>query len=209
MSIHRARRKIGVELLPWGVAEARMVERLLAPQPGERLLEVGSSAGYRIEEHAGRGVELWGIDADNEAIKAGKESGVSVNLIEGNAEDLPYHDGFFDKVLCVHLLEHLAEPHRAIAQMARVLKPDGQAIIVVPCERIRGDTAFAGWLKFKNLHLHRFSPPQITSMLQPYFSIVKALFHTFIPGQFKPMPLDTTPLLYYFSLAMVFKVRKR
>lgn len=186
-----------------------MVERLLAPQPGERLLEVGASAGYRIEEYAGRGVKLWGIDADNEAIRAGKESGVSVDLIEGNAEDLPYPDGFFDKALCIHLLEHLNDPAKAIAQMARVLKSDGRAVVVVPCERIRGDTAFAGWLRFKNLHLHRFSPPSISALLSRHFKIETALFHTFIPGQFKPMPLDTTPFIYYFSLAMVLKVMKR
>jgi len=208
MSVHRLRRK-GVQFLPWGVAEARMVEELLTPQSGEKLLEVGASSGYRIEHFAKMGVKLWGIDADNEAIQAGKESGVSVNLIEGNAEDLPYPDGFFDKLLSVHLLEHLENPGQAVGEMARVLKSDGQAVIVVPCERIRGDTAFAGWLRFKNLHLHRFSPPFISALLSRHFKIEVALFHTLIPGQFKPMPLDTTPFLYYFSLAMVFKVRKR
>ncbi len=207
-SVHRLRRK-GVQFLPWGVAEARMVERLLAPQPGEKLLEVGASSGYRIEHFAKMGVKLWGVDADHDAIVSGQTSGSPVTLIEADVESLPFPDGFFDKLLSVHLLEHLDNPGQAIGEMARVLKSDGQAVIVVPCERIRGDTAFAGWLRFKNLHLHRFSPPQITSMLQPYFSIVKALFHTFIPGQFKPMPLDTTSFLYYFSLAMIFKVRKR
>jgi len=208
MSVHRLRRK-GVQFLPWGVAEARMVEELLAPQPGERLLEVGSSSGYRIEGYAGRGVKLWGIDADHDAIVSGQTSGSPVTLIEADAESLPFPDGFFDKLLSVHLLEHLENPGQAVGEMARVLKSDGQAIIVVPCERIRGDTAFAGWLRFKNLHLHRFSPPSISALLSRHFKIEAALFHTFIPGQFKPMPLDTTPFLYYFSLAMVFKVRKR
>jgi hypothetical protein len=79
---------------------------------------------------------------------------------------------------------------------------------VVPCERIRGDTAFAGWIHFHNLHLHRFRPPQIARLLSEHFQIEEALFHTFIPGQFVQMPLDRTPLLYYFSLAMLFKIRK-
>jgi len=206
-SVHRLRRK-GVEFLPWGVAEARMIARLLAPKSGEKLLEVGSSSGYRIERYAEKGVDLWGVDADHEAIEVGKQRGSPVNLIEADAGNLPFADGFFDKVLCVHLLEHLPDPARAIGEMARVLKPQGQAVIVVPCERIRGDTAFAGWLRFHNLHLHRFRPPQIARLLSEHFQIEEALFHTFIPGQFKPMHLDRTPLLYYLSLAMLFKVSK-
>ncbi len=206
-SVHRLRRR-GVEFLPWGVAEARMIDRLLYPQPGEKLLEVGSSAGYRIEGYAGIGVKLWGVDSDHDAIETAKRTGSPVNLIEADASNLPFADGFFDKVLCVHLLEHLADPAGAIGEMHRVLKPQGRAVIVVPCERIRGDTAFAGWIRLKNLHLQRFSPLQIARLLSEHFQIEEALFHTLIPGRFVQMPLDRTPLLYYFSLAMLFKVRK-
>lgn len=201
-------RRKGVEFLPWGVAEARMIDRLLDPKSGERLLEIGSSAGYRIQGYAGIGVKLWGVDADHDAIEAGRQSGLPVNLLEGDAGRLPFTDGFFDKVLCVHLLEHLVDPAKAIGEMHRVLKPQGRAVIVVPCERIRGDTAFAGWIRFQNLHLHRFRPPQIARLLSEHFQIEEALFHTFIPGRFVQMPLDRTPLLYYLSLAMLFKIRK-
>ena len=206
-SVHRLRRR-GVEFLPWGVAEARMIDKLLDPKSGERLLEIGSSAGYRIEGYAEKGVELWGVDADHDAIETGKRTGSPVNLIEADAGNLPFADDFFDKVLCVHLLEHLPDPKKAIGEMARVLKPQGQAVIVVPCERIRGDTAFAGWIRLKNLHLQRFSPPEIANLLSTYFEIEKALFHTLIPGRFVQIPLYRTPLVYYLSLAMLFKVRK-
>jgi len=212
-SLHRLRRRLGVELLPWGVAEARMIGKLLNPHPGERLLEVGASSGYRIYKYAERGVELWGIDSDAEAIETGKQSGSSINLTLGDACSLPYKDGFFDKVLSVHLLEHLPNPGKAVEEMARVLKTGGDAVIVVPCERIRGDTAFAGWLNFKNLHLHRFQPPQLASIFSPYFKIHQALVHTIIPGRFRRIPfdripLDRTPLLYYFSLSMLFGLKK-
>ncbi|MCK4333906.1 class I SAM-dependent methyltransferase [candidate division WOR-3 bacterium] len=207
-SVHRLRRK-GIEFLPWGVAEARMIERLLDPESGERLLEIGSSAGYRIEGYAEKGVKLWGVDADHDAIETAKRTGSPVNLIEADASDLPFPNESFDRILCVHLLEHLPDPKKAIGEMARVLKPQGCAVIVVPCERIQGDTAFAGWVRLKNLHLHRFRPPQIARLLSGHFQIEEALFHTFIPGRFVQMPLDRTPLLYYLSLAMIFKVRKK
>jgi ubiquinone/menaquinone biosynthesis C-methylase UbiE len=207
-SVHKMRRKIGVELLPWGVAEARMVHRLLSPKPGERLLEVGSSSGYRIERYSKIGLGLYGIDADHEAIEAGRVSNSAVKLIEGDACKLPFPNSFFDKVLCVHLLEHLKNPQKAIDEIARVLKPSASAVIVVPCERLRGDTAFAGWLKFKNLHLQKFTPTSISRLLSAYFKTEVALLHTLIPGRFVPFPPNRTPLTYYFSLAMVFKLRR-
>lgn len=202
------RRRLGVELMPWGVAEARTIHRLLSPQTGERLLEVGCSSGYRIERYSRTGAELYGVDADHDAIEAGKASHSPVELIEADASSLPFPDSFFDKVLSVHLLEHLENPIKAVAEMARVLKPSSSAVIVVPCERIRGDTAFAGWLRFRNLHLHKFTPSTITRLLSPYFRIEVALFHTLIPGRFVPLPLNRTPLTYYFSLAMIFKLKK-
>jgi SAM-dependent methyltransferase len=206
-SFHRFRRR-GIELLPWGVAEARMIDRLLDPRPGEKLLEVGSSAGYRVQEYAEKGVGVWGVDKDRAAITAGRRRDSSLHLLETDATKLPFPDKYFDRVLSVHLLEHLPDPAKAIGEMARVIKPQGRAVIVVPCERVRGDTAFAGWWRFKNLHLHRFRPPDITALLLPYFHIERALFHTWIPGQFRKMPLDRTPWLYYFSQSMLFKLRR-
>ncbi len=208
MSVHRLRRRLGVELMPWGVAEARTVHHLLSPQPGERLLEVGCSSGYRIERYSKIGVKLYGVDADHDAIEAGKVSHSPVELIEADASNLPFSDSFFDKVLSVHLLEHLDNPQKVVAEMARVLKPSACAVIVVPCERLRGDTAFAGWLRFRNLHLHKFTPPEISKLLSPYFKIEVALFQTLIPGRFVPLTLTHTPLTYYFSLSMIFKLRR-
>lgn len=148
------------------------------------------------------------MDADSEAIDAGKDQRSPVNLVQSDACRLPFEASFFDKVLAVHLLEHISEPNGAVGEMARVLKPAGRAVIVVPCERIRGDTAFAGWLRFQNLHLHRFTPSSISQLLSKHFSIEVAMFHTLIPGRFKPMPLDRTPLLYYYSLAMILQLKK-
>lgn len=194
--------------MPWGVAEARIVHRLLSPKPGERLLEVGSSSGYRVERYSKIGLDVYGIDADHDAIESGMRFNPTVKLIEADASALPFPASFFDKLLCVHLLEHLGNPQDAIHEMGRVLKPAGSAVIVVPCERIRGDTAFAGWLRFKNFHLHKFTPPEISRLIAPYFKIEAVFFNTLIPGRFVPMSLKSTPLQYYFSFAMIFKLKK-
>jgi SAM-dependent methyltransferase len=45
---------------------------------------------------------------------------------------MPYEDGSFDIVLCSHVLEHVPDDRTAIAEIHRVLRPGGRAIIIVP-----------------------------------------------------------------------------
>jgi ubiquinone/menaquinone biosynthesis C-methylase UbiE len=46
--------------------------------------------------------------------------------------NLHYEDCSFDCVLCINVLEHIKDYQKAISEIHRVLKPDGQAIIAVP-----------------------------------------------------------------------------
>ena len=55
----------------------------------------------------------------------------------GDISDLPFHDGSFDAVINIQVLEHLKEPGIGISEMARVLKPGGQLILTtVQCWEI-------------------------------------------------------------------------
>jgi SAM-dependent methyltransferase len=47
-------------------------------------------------------------------------------------ENIPYPDATFDVVFSDNVLEHLAEPAKAFAEIARVLKPDGQFLLKTP-----------------------------------------------------------------------------
>jgi SAM-dependent methyltransferase len=46
--------------------------------------------------------------------------------------DVPFKDDAFDLIICVHVLEHVADDRRAMREMARVLRPGGSAMILVP-----------------------------------------------------------------------------
>ena len=48
------------------------------------------------------------------------------------ATALPFRDGAFQSVLCSEVLQHLEDDDRAVAEIARVLKPDGAGVITVP-----------------------------------------------------------------------------
>ncbi len=46
--------------------------------------------------------------------------------------DVPFKDGAFDLIVCVHVLEHVPDDRRAMREMVRVLKPGGVAMLLVP-----------------------------------------------------------------------------
>lgn len=55
-----------------------------------------------------------------------------VGEVLGDAEQLPFDDGSFDTVLCVNVLHLVESPVRAMREMARVLKPGGHLVVIVP-----------------------------------------------------------------------------
>jgi SAM-dependent methyltransferase len=55
-------------------------------------------------------------------------------LVADCQEQLPFEDGFFDRVLAIHVLEHLPDLPAALDEVARLLAPEGRFLAVIPCE---------------------------------------------------------------------------
>jgi SAM-dependent methyltransferase len=55
--------------------------------------------------------------------------------VRGNLEALPFPNASFDAVLSTHVAEHLAHPEAAFGEMARVLRPGGQLLLLTPNRR--------------------------------------------------------------------------
>ncbi|HSO94223.1 MAG TPA: methyltransferase domain-containing protein [Candidatus Dormibacteraeota bacterium] len=99
--------------------------------PGTRVLEVGCGTGAIARRVASRVVpgRVVGLDREPEQISSARE--LSANTYSnltfevGSAEELPYPEGDFDVAYCRFLLEHLSNPSRALAEMARVVRPGG------------------------------------------------------------------------------------
>jgi SAM-dependent methyltransferase len=56
---------------------------------------------------------------------------IQVDVI-ASAEDLPFQDATFDCIICTEVLEHCADPDRALAEMSRVLRPGGRIFLTTP-----------------------------------------------------------------------------
>jgi 2-polyprenyl-6-hydroxyphenyl methylase/3-demethylubiquinone-9 3-methyltransferase len=96
---------------------------------GLSVLDVGCGGGYTCEFLTQRGATVWGIDQSAACIEAARAHAQAENLAiaytQGVAEQLPFEAEQFDGVVCVDVLEHVENPKQAIAEISRVLKPDG------------------------------------------------------------------------------------
>jgi arsenite methyltransferase len=109
---------------------------MLAPQPGERVLDIGSGQGHllaSIAEAVGPTGEAHGVDpcpAMN-ALAAARTYGMPwVRIGEGDAVALPYPDGVFDAAVSTQSYEHVADIAVALGELRRVLRPGGRALIL-------------------------------------------------------------------------------
>jgi ubiquinone/menaquinone biosynthesis C-methylase UbiE len=108
---------------------------LLAPRPHDRVLEVGCGAGHLLARlPAGHG---FGLDLSDRLLrKAERRIGRRGLLVQANAEKLPFRARAWHRVYCSEVLEHLASPRTALAEIQRVLAPGGIAVVSVPNERL-------------------------------------------------------------------------
>ena len=96
---------------------------------GKAVLDLGCAGGFMAEALAARGAQVTGIDPAAEAISAARAHARAQNLRIGYdvgvGEALPYEDSSFDAVVCVDVLEHVADLNKVLAEVARTLRPGG------------------------------------------------------------------------------------
>ncbi len=96
---------------------------------GRDVLDLGCAGGFMAEALAERGAHVVGIDPAAQAIEAARahaaREGHAIRYDVGVGEALPYADASFDAVVCVDVLEHVADLGAVLSQTQRVLRPGG------------------------------------------------------------------------------------
>ncbi|MCA1815669.1 MAG: class I SAM-dependent methyltransferase [Acidobacteria bacterium] len=110
---------------------ARLVASLNLPSGARpRILDVGCGTGANLEMLARFG-DAHGVDVSEDALGFCRERGLS-DVRRGAAESLPFEDESFDLVTALDVVEHLDDDAAGLAEMRRVLKPGGRALLFVP-----------------------------------------------------------------------------
>jgi len=115
---------------------AEQAEEVLAYAPEEGdVLEIAPGPGYLSVELARTGrFAVTAVDISATFVRIAREqaaaAGVDVDVRQGNASDLPFGDATFDFTVCCAAFKNFSDPAGAIAEMHRVLRPGGRALIV-------------------------------------------------------------------------------
>jgi demethylmenaquinone methyltransferase / 2-methoxy-6-polyprenyl-1,4-benzoquinol methylase len=110
----------------------RALVRALAPQPGARVLDVATGTGLVAAELLARfQVSVVGVDQSPEMLARARSrfaavADGSVELIEAQAEALPFAAQSFDAVTFTYLLRYVDDPAATMRELARVLRPGGR-----------------------------------------------------------------------------------
>jgi ubiquinone/menaquinone biosynthesis C-methylase UbiE len=108
--------------------------RAVLPQGGD-MLEVAPGPGFAaIEMAKGGAYRVIGLDVSRTMVELARgnaaEAGVDVDFRQGNASAMPFADDSFDLLACSAAFKNFSEPHKALEEMYRVLRPGGTALVL-------------------------------------------------------------------------------
>ena len=116
----------------------------LRPRNNNVIVDIGCGVGYflfeMIKKYPSTKMTLIGLDVIENRVRflmqRKKEEGVkNIFGIVGDGMELPFRNNRIDLVTCSEVLEHIFTPQKAIAEMARILKPGGNLLISTPSKR--------------------------------------------------------------------------
>jgi SAM-dependent methyltransferase len=130
-----------------------------------KLLDLGCGQGFESVRLIGPRRNVVGVDYSAEALDDASRlhTGAGLQFARTDALRLCIADASFDYACSSHLIEHFERPEGHVSEMARVLKPDGQALILTPNAPADFENPF---------HVHPFDAAELTSLLGRYFSDV-------------------------------------
>jgi len=127
--------------------------------PGARVLEVGTGTGLVAGQLSRKtGCNVVGLDLSDQMLSQARRNLAArglwpaVQLVEGQAESLPFAGGVFDAVVFTFLLRYVVDPLATLYELARVVKPGGQVAYLeffVP----RGPVWHPLWLAYTRVGL--------------------------------------------------------
>lgn len=98
-----------------------------------RILDVGCSAAFFLLVAKERGWQPQGAEIAKWAAEFSRNE-LGIDVFNGMLQDAKFPDGHFDAVFSSHVMEHIGQPLGLLKEMARVLRPGGAHLTVVPTQ---------------------------------------------------------------------------
>jgi ubiquinone/menaquinone biosynthesis C-methylase UbiE len=190
----------------------KKIKDLIQLSNNDDFLDIGCGSGYLLNQAlCKRGV---GADISDLMVKTTKEKCKSSEkkfVVQTDAENLPFKNRSFNKIVSTEVIEHIQHPHALLEEMERVSKKDAAIVITIPNEKhinwikkiifslgIHKLLFRKGYRPAKRMddewHLHTFNAKKFKTLIKGKFIIKKTI----------PIPIAFFPLRYVFSLTKVF-----
>lgn len=132
--------------------------------PGGRVLDVGCGTGFHVARLRERGFDVVGIEPGEDLRRRARANNPGAQIEDGDIEALTFDDASFDGVLAIEVIRHVPHPDKAMAEIGRVLKPGGIAVVTAaPKWSLNGYAAI-------NKVTSRVSIPSFTKQKQWFLS---------------------------------------
>jgi ubiquinone/menaquinone biosynthesis C-methylase UbiE len=147
--------------LLWVGERAGMAQRrsALLSQATGRVLELGAGTGLNLPHYPDNLDELVMTEPSPPMVgrleRRAKKAGIPTSVMAADAERLPFEDDSFDTVVSTLVLCTVDDPHQAIKEIARVLRPGGELLFL---EHVRSDSPrLARWQDRLHRPWHAFA----------------------------------------------------
>jgi len=147
---------------------------------GERVLDLGCGNGRWYKVFKEKGVEYFGIDNSERLIDIAKKDFPEANFFVADALNLPFNDGFFDKIFSIAFLHHIPSFKLRIDSLKetkRVLKENG--ILILTCWKIHRFREIFILFKYTLLKLVGMSRLDFKDIFLPWGKKTLRYYHCF------------------------------
>jgi len=146
--------------------------------------EIGSGGGHVLRMFPR--ARITAIDVSEVFLATAKKNleGYDARFLKGEVDQMDLPARSFDRIICTEVLEHTQDPRAILRSIARLLRPDGVAVITVPndplingLKRLVRRTPVGWALKGRiqwggdEYHLHQWTPRQFRVLLEAFFRI--------------------------------------
>ncbi|MDR7278647.1 class I SAM-dependent methyltransferase [Catenuloplanes atrovinosus] len=138
---------------------ARELRRLRNDPPQRQAIEIGAAGGGNCLVMRDFGYRVLATEQLPEGVEIARARGL--DAIRADARDLPVESGGHDLLVAFDVLEHIAEDDLAAAEIHRVLRPGGTALIAVPAD-------MRLWSSFDDLsgHVRRYDRAGLRALIE-------------------------------------------
>jgi ubiquinone/menaquinone biosynthesis C-methylase UbiE len=148
--------------------------RIMELRPGERVLDLGCGSGWatrllaRLVAEGPEGFgQVVGVDVSDEMIRQARAASrdfENILYVWGSAQEIPWEENFFDKVLSVESFYYYPDQERALTELFRVMAPHGRMFILI--NLYKDNTYSLQWVDKLKVPVHVRSEAEYIELLK-------------------------------------------